>query len=403
MSLKHLFPALERGGVHYLDSAATSMRPESVLRAMDDYYRYDSANPHRGLYDMSQRSTAAYDGSRSVVAKFIGALPEETIFVRNTSEALNLIAYCFAPSVLGEGDNVVIPITEHHSNIVTWQYVCKKQLAELRYLYIDRETGAIPDGEFSKIDGRTKIVAFAHVTNVLGSVNPVEKLVAAAKKVGAATVCDIAQSVPHMPVDVRALGVDFAAFSAHKMYGPMGIGALYGRLELLEAMPPFMYGGDMIEDVREQETDFAPLPSKFEAGTQNCGGAVGFAAAVKFIEEVGYGAIAANEAALLRKLTEGLRKIPGVTIACDAGAYERHAAVSFLVDGVHPHDVSTILNDSDIAVRAGKHCAHPLLDYLEIPFRSTTRASLGVYSDADDIDALLEALPKVRRIMGYGD
>ncbi|MDR0916661.1 MAG: SufS family cysteine desulfurase [Oscillospiraceae bacterium] len=405
-TIKSDFPALRDQSVAYLDSAATSMRPESVLRAMDDFYRYDSANPHRGLYDMSQRATAAYDGARETVARFIGAAPEETIFVRNTSEALNLIAYCFAPYAVGAGDNIVIPITEHHSNIVTWQYVCKKVGAELRYMYVDRETGLLPDSEIErKIDARTKIVAFAHVSNVLGAVLPVLKIVERAKAVGAATVLDIAQSVPHMAVDVKSLGVDFAAFSAHKMYGPMGIGALYGRRELLDAMPPFMFGGDMIEDVREQETDFAPLPSKFEAGTQNGGGAVGFGASAVYIGTIGWDAIESNEHRLLTRLVDGMRRIPHVHITCDAGfgLYDRRAVVSFEVDDVHPHDVATILNESNVAVRAGKHCAHPLLDYLGVPFKATARASLGAYTDESDIDRLLDALPRVRKVMQYGD
>jgi len=406
MAIKDHFPALRDGKTAYLDSAATSMRPESVLNAMDEFYRYDSANPHRGLYDMAMRATQAYDSARELAASFINAAPQETIFVRNTSEALNLVMYCYSPMVLKPGDNVVIPITEHHSNIVTWQYACRKAEAELRYLYIDRETGLIADDEIErKIDSKTKIVAFAHVTNVLGTINPAEKLIAAAKAAGAATIMDIAQSIPHMPIDVKALGADFAAFSAHKMYGPMGMGVLYGRRELLDAMPPFLYGGDMIEDVREQDTDYAPLPSKFEAGTQDAGGAVGFAAAIDFIKKIGYDTIEQNERKIMKLLVDGLRSIPHVSITCDSGdaIYNRRAVVSFAVEGVHSHDVSTILNESGVAVRAGKHCAHPLLDYLGVEFRSTTRASVGCYTDENDAARLLEALPNVRRIMGYGD
>jgi len=403
MSIKDDFPALS-GKIAYLDSAATSMRPASVLDAIDNFYRNDSANPHRGLYGMAERATLAYDSARQTVADFIGAEFEETIFVRNTSEALNIIAYCFAPLVVKPGGNIVIPITEHHSNLVTWQFVCKKLGAELRYLYIDRETGEIPDSEIdSKIDGSTNIIAFAHVTNVLGSVNPVEKLVQKAKSVGAYTVLDIAQSAPHMPVDVKALGVDFAALSAHKLYGPMGIGALYGKRELLDQMPPFLYGGDMIEDVYEQDTEFTALPSKFEAGTQNAGGAVGFAAAANYIRSVGWKNIQSNEKRMLDLLLDTLRSEPYVTIACDSGYdnFERHAVVSFMIDGVHPHDIATILNEYNVAVRAGKHCAHPLLAYLNYPFKATARASIGIYTDENDIEMLKSALPNVRRIM-YG-
>jgi cysteine desulfurase/selenocysteine lyase len=389
----------------YFDSGATSMRPVAVLQAIDDFYRKEGANPHRGLYDLAQRSTEAYDGSRAVVAKFVGADFEETVFTRNASESLNIIAYCYAPRVLKKGSNIVIPISEHHSNLVPWQVLCKNHGAELRYLYVDKQTGAIPDSEIAaKIDKNTKIVAFAHVSNVLGGLFPLEKLVAAAKAVGAVTVADVAQSVSHMKLDLHALDVDFAAFSGHKMYGPMGIGVLYGKRKLLEEMPPFLYGGDMIEDVREQETDFLPPPSKFEAGTQNGGGAVGLAAATKFIESIGWDAIEKHERALMTRLITGLNALPNVTvIGNDDPNARRYGVAAFNIDGVHPHDAATILNDYGIAIRAGKHCAHPLLSYLDVEFKACCRASLGIYNTDEDVDKLLETIPEVRRRMNLGD
>ncbi|MDR0445893.1 MAG: SufS family cysteine desulfurase [Oscillospiraceae bacterium] len=396
------FPALNQTvngrRLVYLDSAATSMRPRAVLDAIDAFYARDAANPHRGLYDMAQRATEAYEGARAATAKFIGADTDETVFTRNATEALNIIAYSFAPLVLQNGGSIVIPILEHHSNLVPWQVAAKKYGATLRYLYIDRATGEIPDAELKKIDADTKIVAFAHVSNVLGNMLPVNKLVAAAKAVRAVTVLDAAQSIPHFGLDLRALDVDFAAFSGHKMYAPMGIGVLYGKKKLLDSMPPFLYGGDMIEDVREQDTDFLPPPSRFEAGTQNAGGAVGLAAAIEFIESIGYDAIATHEAALIRRLVAGLNALPDVTVIGSTDENEpRFGAVSFNINGVHPHDAATILNDYGVAIRAGKHCAHPLLKYLDVEFNACCRASLDVYSTNADVDALLDAIPAVRK------
>ena len=408
-NIKNDFPALLQSvgdaPLVYLDNGATSMRPTAVLEAIDMFYKRDGANPHRGLYDQAQRSTEAYDGARSVVAQFIGADFEETIFTRNASEALNIVAYCYAPTALKNGGNIVIPISEHHSNLVPWQVAAKNFGAELRYLYVDKATGEIPDSEIAaKIDANTKIVAFAHVSNVLGGIFPVEKLVAAAKVAGAVTVLDCAQSVPHMKLDLHAMDVDFAAFSGHKMYGPMGIGVLYGKRKLLEEMPPFLYGGDMIEDVREQETDFLPPPSRFEAGTQNAGGAVGLAAAVKYIESIGWNAIEAHESEVMSRLVAGLNAMPNVTVIGNPDvSAPRCGVVSFNIDEVHPHDAATLLNDYGIAVRAGKHCTHPLMQYLGIEFRACCRASMGIYNTLEDVDRLLEAIPNVRRKMNLGD
>ncbi|MDR2357465.1 MAG: SufS family cysteine desulfurase [Oscillospiraceae bacterium] len=387
----------------YLDSAATSMRPNYVLDRIDAFYKSSAANPHRGLYALAERATAAYEDARATVARFVGADADEVIFTRNASESLNLIMYCYARRNLARGDSVVIPISEHHSNLVPWQVAALATGAELRYMYIDKETCSIPDSEIErKIDKTTKIVAFAHVSNVLGSRFPVEKLVARARRVGAVTVLDAAQSVPHFHVDFHALGVDFAAFSAHKMYGPMGVGVLYGRRELLEKMPPFLFGGDMIEYVREQDADFAAPPHKFEAGTQNAGGAVGLAAAVKYIESLGWDNIESRETALMRRLMSGLAEQKRVSvIGSPDPAAERYGVVSFNIDGVHSHDAATILDSFGIAIRAGAHCAHPLLDYLGV--KNGCRASLGVYNTERDIDRLLECIPLVRRKLGYGD
>jgi cysteine desulfurase/selenocysteine lyase len=387
----------------YLDSAATSMRPNHVLDRIDAFYKSSAANPHRGVYALAERATAAYEGARASVARFVGADAEEIVFTRNASESLNLVMYCYAQYNLGRGDSVVIPVSEHHSNLVPWQIAAAKTGAELRYLYVDKETGAIPDAELErKIDKTTKIVAFAHVSNVLGLRFPVEKLVSRARDVGAVTVLDAAQSVPHFPVDFHALGVDFAAFSAHKMYGPMGVGALYGRRGLLEQMPPFLFGGDMIEYVREQDTDFAAPPHKFEAGTQNAGGAVGLAAAVEYIESLGWERIESGEAALMRRLTAGLAGQKHVSVIGDANPADgRYGVVAFNIADVHSHDAATILDSYGIAIRAGAHCAHPLLDYLGV--KASCRASLGVYNTEQDVDRLLECIPLVRRKLGYGD
>jgi cysteine desulfurase/selenocysteine lyase len=386
----------------YLDSAATSMRPERVLHAIDNFYRTTGANPHRGVYVLGEQATAAYDGSRVTIAKFVGADTEEIIFTRNATESLNLIAYSYAPMVLKPGDNIVIPIWEHHSNIVPWQVVTKKIGAELRYLYLDKN-GEIAEGEIDKkIDARTKIVSWAQVSNVLGGLAPMEQLLTRAKQVGATTIVDVAQSVPHFKLNLHELGADFAVFSGHKMYGPMGIGVLYGKRELLDAMPPFLYGGDMIETVREQETTYAPLPSKFEAGTQNAGGAVGLEEATFFIEEVGFECIAAHEAALMKRLITGLNSLPHVHVLGNSDPNAaRYGVAAFNIDEVHSHDAASILDSFGICIRAGEHCAHPLLNYLGE--HSSCRASLGVYNTERDVDRLIEKIPEVRKTLRFKD
>ena len=385
----------------YLDSAATAMRPNQVLEAVSRFYREGGANPHRGVYEMGEKATAQYERARETAARFVGAQAEEIVFTRNATEGLNLVAYAFAPTVLQPGDSIVIPVSEHHSNLVPWQIAAKRAGAALEYLYLD-DKGVITEEEIAKkITERTKIVAFAHVSNVLGSLLPVEKLVARARQVGAKVVLDCAQSVPHMAVNLQELDVDFAVFSGHKLYGPMGIGALYGKKELLEAMPPFLSGGDMIEYVQEQETTYAPVPQKFEAGTQNAGDAVGLAAAIDYVEEIGWEAIHDQEKMLMNRLMEGLLAIPYVEIIGSRDKdTARYGVVAFNIAEVHSHDVATILDAEGIAVRAGHHCAQPLMRYLQI--NASCRASLGLYNTAEDIDRLLEAIPKVRRVFGLG-
>lgn len=386
----------------YLDNAATTQKPLSVLRAVEDYYRAFNANPHRGLYELSVRATEAYENARHQVKEFIGAdKDEEIIFTRNASESLNLVAYSYGLNFLNEGDEIVLPVSEHHSNLVPWQMVAKAKGAKLVYLYPDA-TGHLTEEEInSKITPKTRIVAVAHVSNVLGTVNPVREIAEKAHAVGAVVVVDCAQSIPHYPVNVKELDADFVAFSGHKMLAPMGIGVLYGKQELLDKMPPFLSGGEMIEYVYEQEATFAPLPQKFEAGTQNVGGALGLAAAIDYLKQVGYDTIMKTESELLRYMLDGMAQIPHITVYGDTtGATERCGVVSFNVDDVHPHDVSSILDADGVAIRAGHHCAQPLMRYLKV--NATCRASLYFYNTKEDIDIFLASLKKVRGWLGYG-
>jgi cysteine desulfurase/selenocysteine lyase len=386
----------------YLDNAATTQKPLSVLRAVEDYYRTFNANPHRGLYELSVRATEAYENARHQVKEFIGAdKDEEIIFTRNASESLNLVAYSYGLNFLNEGDEIVLPVSEHHSNLVPWQMVAKAKGAKLVYLYPDA-TGHLTEEEInSKITPKTRIVAVAHVSNVLGTVNPVREIAEKAHAVGAVVVVDCAQSIPHYPVNVKELDADFVAFSGHKMLAPMGIGVLYGKQELLDKMPPFLSGGEMIEYVYEQEATFAPLPQKFEAGTQNVGGALGLAAAIDYLKQVGYDTIMKTESELLRYMLDGMAQIPHITVYGDTtGATERCGVVSFNVDDVHPHDVSSILDADGVAIRAGHHCAQPLMRYLKV--NATCRASLYFYNTKEDIDIFLASLKKVRGWLGYG-
>ena len=385
----------------YLDNAATTQKPLSVIRAVDDYYRTSNANPHRGLYALSVRATELYENARAAVREFIDAEKDaEILFTRNASEALNLVAYSYGLSFIGGGDEIALPVSEHHSNLLPWQMVARAKGAALRFLYPDKD-GRLPESELDKIGKKTKLVAIAHVSNVLGTVFPVEEVVERAHAVGAAVVLDCAQSIPHYPLDVRKLGVDFAAFSGHKMLAPMGIGVLYGREELLEKMPPFLTGGEMIDYVSETEATFAPLPQKFEAGTQNVGGAVGLSAAIGYLRKVGYDTIGKTERELLRYTLDGLANVPHVTVYGDSkSTRDRCGVISFNVEGVHPHDVATVLDSYGVAIRAGHHCAQPLLRYLGIG--SACRASLYFYNTKEDVDIFLQSLGKVRGWLGLG-
>lgn len=383
----------------YLDNGATTQKPESMIQAMCGYYGGCNANPHRGAYALSIEATDIYENTRERVRRFINApKAEEIIFTKNATEALNLVAYSYGRTKLGPGDEILLTIAEHHSNLVPWQEAAKATGAKLNYIYLE------PDGNLSrkdietKITPRTKVVAVTHVSNVLGLVNPVRDIADRAHNAGAVVVVDGAQSVAHMAVDVQALGADFFAFSGHKMLSPMGIGVLYGRRELLSAMPPFLTGGDMIEYVSEQETTFAELPAKFEAGTQNVGGAAGLTAAIDYLEKLGFDRIAAIEQELLDYALPQLKALPYVELyGCDTTRNNKTGIITFNVKDVHPHDVSTILDAEGVAVRGGHHCAQPLMTYLGQ--NATCRASFYFYNTKDDVDRWIAALKKVREVM----
>ena len=392
----------DNNGLIYMDTAATAQRPYIVLNAMTHFYSTQNANPLRGLYSLSERATKAYEDARETVAKFINAKESrEIIFTRNTSESLNLVANTYGMANVNAGDEVVVSIMEHHSNILPWQFVCQTKGATLKFMYVDKETGEIPESEFEKITPKTKIVSVTHVSNVLGTTNPIRKIAELAHKNGAVMVVDGAQSTPHIKVDVQELGADFFAMSGHKLCGPMGIGALYGRLELLEAMPPFLRGGEMIEYVTETGATWAEVPHKFEAGTVSAGDAVGMAAAIRYIQSVGLDVIEKHDGTLARRLMEGMKKIPHVNIVGNKDAKKRCGIVTFTVDGVHPHDIATLLSDENIAIRAGHHCAQPLGTYLGVP--ATARASLYFYNTEEEVDFLLSKIAMLRQWSGYKD
>ncbi len=392
----------ENAGLVYLDSAATAQRPFAVLDAMRNFYETNNANPLRGIYELSERATYAYENARETTAKFLNAGDSrEIVFTRNSSESLNLVAYTYGLANVNEGDEIVVSIMEHHSNILPWQFVCQAKKAVLKYLYVDKETGEIPESEFSKITKKTKIVAITQVSNVLGTTNPIKKIAEIAHKNGAIIVVDGAQSAPHIKVDVQDLNADFFALSGHKLCGPMGIGALYGKMNLLESMPPFMRGGEMIEYVTENSATWAEVPHKFEAGTVSAGDAVGMGAAIKYIEEIGIENIARHDNELAIRLVEGMKKIPHVEIIGNKDGNKRCGIVTFTVDGVHPHDAASLLSGEKIAIRAGHHCAQPLGSYLGVP--ATARASLYFYNTEEEVDKLLEKISLLRKWSGYKD
>lgn len=396
------FPLLESSDVIYMDNAATSQRPQAVLDAMNEFYKHHNANPLRGVYKLSVEATQDYENARAKVAKFIGAAgSEEIVFTRNATESLNLVAYSYGLNNIKAGDEIVVSILEHHSNMLPWQMVAKATGAKLVFLDCE-EDGEITKAEIdSKINENTKIVACTQISNVLGIPTPIEYIIEKAHSVGAVAVVDGAQSIPHKKIDVKALDADFFAFSGHKLCGPMGIGVLYGKKELLDAMPPFLSGGEMIEYVTRDSATYAELPHKFEAGTVNAEGAVGLAAAIDYIEGVGYDKIEAIEKELSAYAIETLSKNKYVRILGSKDPKKHSGIINFILEGVHPHDVSTILDSKGIAVRAGHHCAQPLLQHLKI--NSTTRASLSFYNTKEEIDALSEALSDIRKEMGYDE
>lgn len=395
------FPALDQR-VHghpliYLDSAATAQRPNAVLDAVRDFYERDNANVHRGLYELSRRATESFEAAREVVARFVGAAePAELVWTRGTTEAINLVALTWGWANLREGDEIVVTMLEHHSNLVPWQLVAQRTGAKLRRVDIDDEGRLRLDQLDELLGERTRLVAVGHVSNALGTINPVREIVERAKAVGAKVLVDGAQGAPHHKVDVQALGCDFYALSGHKMGAPMGIGALWARRELLEEMPPWQGGGEMIETVELEHSTWAAVPHKFEAGTPNVAGAVGMAAAAEYIESLGYDAIAAHERALVRYGLERLSAVEGLRLFGPEDPEERTAVFSFALEGVHPHDVATILDAEGIAVRAGHHCTQPLMRRLGVP--ATTRASCWVYNTTDELDRLAEGLEAARRI-----
>lgn len=396
-----VFSANENKNLIYFDNAATTQRPECVINAISDFYKRDNANPLRGLYDLSERATKDYEDSRAVVADFIGAKPCEIIFTRNASESLNLVAYTYGMENINAGDEIVISVAEHHSNILPWQMLCKQKGAKLVYLEPDKETGEIPESEYKKINEKTKIVAIAQVSNVLGITNPVKKIAELAHKVGAVCVVDGAQSVPHIKVDVKDIDADFFAFSGHKLCGPMGIGVLYGKKEILEKMPPFIRGGEMIEYVTREDATWAELPHKFEAGTVNASGAVGLASAIKYIQSIGFEKIEENDNRLATLLMQKLSENPHIHVIGNKDPKKHCGIVTFTVDGVHPHDVATLLDTEKIAIRAGHHCAQPLGAYLGVP--ATARASMYFYNDEDEVERFYSVLANVRKMSGYKD
>jgi cysteine desulfurase/selenocysteine lyase len=380
----------------YLDSAATAQKPESVLAAMDDYYRRYNANIHRGIYAIAEQATAAYEDARARLARFIGAPPRELIFTRNSTEAINLVAYAWGRSALKPGDVVVVTEMEHHSNLVPWHILAAERGIELRFVPItDSGELALEALPGLLADGRVRLVGVVHISNVLGTVNPVEEIARQARAAGALTLVDASQSVPHMPVDVRALGADFVAFTGHKMLGPTGIGALWARRELLEAMPPFLGGGEMIREVKLQGSKWNELPWKFEAGTMPIAEAIGLRAAVAFCEELGMDAVFAHDRELAGYALERLREVPDVRILGPCAA-KRGGVVAFELGDIHPHDVATVLDHRGVAVRAGHHCAMPLHDRLGV--HASVRASFHCYSVPEDVDALVEGLHHARKV-----
>lgn len=395
------FPLLMQETAAYLDNAATAQRPQCVLDAEKTFYETQNANPLRGLYPLSIAATEAVEEARLAVRDFLHAKSsQEIIFTRNTTEALNLVAYTYGLSHVHAGDEVVVSILEHHSNLLPWQMVCRQTGAALKFIDCEMDGRLDLNKVAEVITEKTKIVAVTHVSNVIGRVNPIREIADMAHRVGAVIVVDGAQSTPHIPVDVQALDADFLAFSGHKVFGPMGIGALYGKRRLLEKMPPFLSGGEMIESVTRTGATYAELPYKFEAGTGNAAGAVGLHAAIRYMQSVGFDIMHERETALAARMMAGMADMPFIHVLGSENPAEHSGIVTFTVDGVHPHDVSEILAADGVCIRAGHHCAQPLLKHLG--YSSTVRASCAFYNTPDEVNRLLDSLKTIRERMGYG-
>ena len=392
-NIKKDFPLLENENITYLDSGATTQKPIQVIKALEEFYQKYNANPHRGAYSLSVEATEQYENTRTKIAKFINARHrEEIIFSKNATESLNLIAYSYGMDNLKKDDEVVISIMEHHSNLVPWQKVTKKTGSKLNYMYINDEFELTDEEIENKITDKTKIVGITHVSNVLGTINNVKKIIKYAHKKGAIVIVDASQSIPHMKIDVQDLDADFLVFSGHKMLAPLGIGVLYGKKEILNKMSPFLMGGDMIEYVYEQDTTFAPLPNKFEAGTQNVEGVIGLGAAIDYIENLGYDKIQEIEKEVLSYAREELSKLDFLNLYITPNENNHSSVISFNIKGIHPHDVASILDSEGVCVRSGNHCAQPLMRFLGID--STCRASFYIYNTKEDVDKLVSALNK---------
>jgi cysteine desulfurase / selenocysteine lyase len=403
LGVKSDFPIFSRSfdgrPLIYLDTGATSQKPEVVISAVANHLREHNANVHRGVYALAQEADAAYDGARKQVAAFVGTAPETTIFTKNVTEAINLVAYSWGRANVGPGDAVLITQMEHHANIVPWQVLCRERGAQLRYLEVD-ERGEISleqlDAELAR--GDVRMVAVTHVSNVLGTILPVAEIVARARAAGAMSLIDGAQAVPHMPVDVEAIGADFYAWTGHKALGPTGIGVLHGRREILESMEPFLTGGDMIASVDLQSATWNELPYKFEAGTPPIAEAVGLGVAVEYLGQLGMERVRAHERELTGYMLERLADVPGLTITGPPEAAARGGLASFTIEGMHPHDIAELADRAGVCIRAGHHCAQPLMRCLGVS--ATARASIGVYNEPADIDALVDSLLAGRQIFG---
>ena len=397
MNFKDEFPILQERKISYLDSGATTQKPQCVIDAIESYYKECNANPHRGAYSLSIEATEKYESTREKIAKFINAKNrEEIIFSKNATESLNLIAYSYGLDNLKKDDEVVLSIMEHHSNLVPWQYVTKKTNSKLKFMYINKDYELSKEEIESKITDKTKVVGITHVSNVLGTINNVKEIIKYAHKKGAVVIVDASQSIPHMKIDVQDLDADFLAFSGHKMFAPLGIGVLYGKKELLNKMTPFLMGGDMIEYVYEQNTTFAPLPNKFEAGTQNVEGVIGLGSAIDYIEKIGYKEIQNVEEAITKYAVNELSKLDFLELYITPHLENHSSVISFNIKGVHPHDVASILDSNGVCVRSGNHCAQPLLRYLGMD--STCRASFSIYNTKEDVDNLVETLKKAYKM-----